>query len=146
MQNEFLTHTPANLANLANLELEKHKGKKEPVRLLFKGVVKEGDTLKDVPGGLSRKNEFSDSTPANLAKRLKKPSLKNGELIIPLDVEARYKWWADGQSILDTLLELEAPDDVVGKYVGRKLSAVSWAHWQGINKQKATLGVKPPTC
>ena len=40
-----------------------------------------------------------------------------GELIIPFDSEAKYRWWAGGQSITKTLAELDAPPDVWRRYV-----------------------------
>jgi len=40
-----------------------------------------------------------------------------GELIIPCNADPRYHWWAGGQSIRETLLELGAPLDMVARYV-----------------------------
>lgn len=40
-----------------------------------------------------------------------------GELIIPFDSDLRYHWWARGQSIRATLLEINAPPDVQARYV-----------------------------
>jgi hypothetical protein len=40
-----------------------------------------------------------------------------GELIIPFNSDRRYHWWAGGQSIRETLRELNAPPDVVARYV-----------------------------
>jgi len=39
----------------------------------------------------------------------KKPFITNGELRIPLDCHPTYKWWNGGQTIYETLTELEAP-------------------------------------
>ena len=39
------------------------------------------------------------------------------ELIIPFNSEAKYHWWAGGQSIAKTLAELNAPPDVWRRYV-----------------------------
>ncbi len=44
----------------------------------------------------------------------------SGELIIPTDVAEKYKWWAGGQSIKETLAELNAADEVVHRYVDHK--------------------------
>ena len=40
-----------------------------------------------------------------------------GELIIPCNSDPKYRWWAGGQSILDTLRELSAPPDMIARYV-----------------------------
>jgi hypothetical protein len=40
-----------------------------------------------------------------------------GELIIPCDCLPRYRWWAGGQSIAETLTELNAPPEVWRRYV-----------------------------
>lgn len=50
-----------------------------------------------------------------------KPYLtEKGELIISSDVEDTYKWWAGGQSIKKTLEELEAPEEVIKRYIDQK--------------------------
>jgi hypothetical protein len=42
----------------------------------------------------------------------------NGNLRIPFDSDPKYHWWKRcGQSLLETLRELKAPEDVVRKYV-----------------------------
>jgi len=41
---------------------------------------------------------------------------RRGELIIPLDCNPRYHWWAGGQSIAETLAELNAPPEVWARY------------------------------
>ena len=41
-----------------------------------------------------------------------------GELRIPFDSDPKYHWWKGcGQSLLETLRELKASDEVVRKYV-----------------------------
>ncbi|SRR5712692_7407516 len=46
---------------------------------------------------------------------LTRPYLNDrGELIIPFDCDPRYHWWADGQSVAQTLAELNAPPEVWG--------------------------------
>jgi hypothetical protein len=42
---------------------------------------------------------------------------KRGELIVPFTAATRYHWWAGGQSIHETLLELHAPPDVLARYL-----------------------------
>jgi hypothetical protein len=39
------------------------------------------------------------------------------ELIISFESDRKYHWWAGGQSIRATLLELGAPPDVLARYV-----------------------------
>jgi hypothetical protein len=40
-----------------------------------------------------------------------------GELIIPFASDLRYHWWAGGQSIYQTLRELDAPPEVFARYI-----------------------------
>ena len=40
-----------------------------------------------------------------------------GELIIPTTSAPKYHWWANGQSITDTLRELNASSDIIMRYV-----------------------------
>ena len=41
----------------------------------------------------------------------------NGRLAIPFNSDPKYWWWKSGQSLLETLRELKASDEVVRKYV-----------------------------
>jgi hypothetical protein len=41
-----------------------------------------------------------------------------GELIIPFNADPRYRWWAGGQSIAQTLLELNASPEILRRYLG----------------------------
>jgi len=76
----------------------------------------------------SNSKEFSRL--ATLAgKETKKPFLRNGELIIPSDSDDKYRYWAGGQSIFNTLLELGAPDEVIEKYIDPILTATAWKRW-----------------
>ena len=53
-----------------------------------------------------------------LSKEKAKPYIKeNGELIIPFDCEPKYRWWAGGQSVRATLLELNAQQEVLCNYM-----------------------------
>ena len=45
---------------------------------------------------------------------------ETGELIIPSDVPVEYKWWAGGQSVKKTLEELNAPEEMVHRYIDQK--------------------------
>ncbi len=50
-----------------------------------------------------------------------KPYLtETGELIIPSDTPVEYKWWVGGQSVKETLEELNAPEEVVHRYIDQK--------------------------
>lgn len=62
-----------------------------------------------------------------------KPYIKNGsELIIPSECHPKYRWWDNGQSIFQTLLELDAPDTLIEQHVGELGSPASWRRWQEI--------------
>ena len=53
-----------------------------------------------------------------LSRRKPQPYIKkNGELVIPFDCDAKYKWWAGGQSVRETLTELNASPEVLCKYI-----------------------------
>ncbi len=55
---------------------------------------------------------------AEVVALLTKPHLTpNGELRIPFTADRKYHWWAGGQSIAETLAELNAPPDVWRCYV-----------------------------
>ena len=42
----------------------------------------------------------------------------NGRLVVPLNSDPRFWWWkGGGQSLLETLREIKAPESVVRKYV-----------------------------
>ncbi len=50
-----------------------------------------------------------------------KPYLtETGELIRPSGAPVEYKWWDAGQSIQETLEELNAPEEVVHRYIDQK--------------------------
>ena len=69
------------------------------------------------------------------------PYLKDdSELIIPLDCQEKYRWWAGGQSIFETLIELNAPDSVFEKYIGSVTSSCSWRQLQEIRKPSKRPG------
>jgi len=40
----------------------------------------------------------------------------NGTLFIPVDADPKYHWWKNGQSIKDTLTELNASDEIKKQY------------------------------
>ena len=41
---------------------------------------------------------------------------RNGTLIIPFDALPKYRWWSCGQSVLDTLKELKADEQILKRY------------------------------
>ncbi|MBV5338165.1 MAG: hypothetical protein J0665_01210 [Deltaproteobacteria bacterium] len=50
------------------------------------------------------------------------PSIIDGTLIIGFDSHPKYHWWTnDGQSISETLIELNAPWEVAKKYLCSRL-------------------------
>ncbi len=49
-----------------------------------------------------------------------KPFIFNDELRIPGNCHPRYRWWAGGQTVMTTLLELEASDNIIKRYCGKK--------------------------
>ncbi len=53
-----------------------------------------------------------------------KPFITNGELRIPLDCHPTYKWWNGGQTIYETLTELEAPRRVWLSHLDHTLKLV----------------------
>ena len=44
-----------------------------------------------------------------------------GNLVIPFKSPRRYHWWAGGQSLRDTLLELRVPNDIWRRYVQERM-------------------------
>jgi hypothetical protein len=81
--------------------------------------------------GPLKKDEVLEMQPEALM-----PYIKNGsELIIPGNCPGKYKWWKDGQSVFETLLEFDAPDTVIEKYVTEG-SPRKWKCWQEILKER----------
>ena len=65
------------------------------------------------------------------------PYIKNGsELIIPGNCPAKYKWWKDGQSVFETLLEFDAPDTLIEKHITVLRNTRNWERWQEILKER----------
>ncbi|MCK9173552.1 MAG: hypothetical protein M0O99_08700 [Desulfuromonas thiophila] len=63
------------------------------------------------------------------------PRIERGELIFPTDCHPRYRWWTPGgQSLRQTLIELEAPFEVARRYVhgpegqGSQLAEEDWVN------------------
>jgi hypothetical protein len=56
---------------------------------------------------------------AEVLALLTRPHINNrGELIVSFAADPRYHWWAGGQSIAQTLAELNAPSEVWRRYIG----------------------------
>ena len=54
----------------------------------------------------------------NLASTHAKPYITpKGDLIISFDNDSKYHWWRGGQSVLRTLVELGAREDILDRYV-----------------------------
>ncbi len=50
------------------------------------------------------------------------PYLKDGnELVIPFTAPKKYRWWAGGQKVKDTLKELGANSEIIEKYCDMRL-------------------------
>ena len=48
-----------------------------------------------------------------------KPELTADGLRFPFSCAPKWRWWADGQPLAQTLADLDAPADVVKRYLGR---------------------------
>ena len=49
--------------------------------------------------------------------RQKKPYINERSiLVIPFTSDSKFHWWKGGQTIIETLRELKAPPEVIGKY------------------------------
>ena len=44
---------------------------------------------------------------------------ENGELVISSDAPSKYKWWDGGQSVKETLEELEASEEVMHRHISQ---------------------------
>ena len=44
------------------------------------------------------------------------PYLNNDGIVIPFNAPLKYRWWQGGQSLLDTLEEIGAPESILEKY------------------------------
>ena len=69
------------------------------------------------------RNAEINPTPSARVTEAAKPNCRpfidrHGDLVIPFESNPRYHWWrGGGQSILDTLLELGAQEDILDRYV-----------------------------
>lgn len=95
---------------------------------LLTDLQRQGFHLIPLPEGklaVTPKERLTDSLRAEIRQWkgelmavLTRPYLNTqNELIIPFTADRRYHWWNGGQSIRATLLELDAPADILGRYV-----------------------------
>ena len=50
-----------------------------------------------------------------------KPYIKNETLVIPVNVDLKYKYWTkSGQSLIKTLIELNASEEMISRYSFKK--------------------------
>jgi len=98
------------------------------VQQFVRDLEQQGFTLLPLPEGklaVKPAEKLTDSLRATLKAQkaavlalLTKPHLtSSGELRIPFTADRKYHWWAGGQSIAETLQELNAPPDVWRRYV-----------------------------
>lgn len=59
---------------------------------------------------------------------------ERGCLVIPHDGNPKYHWWADGQSIKETLIELKASREVWNRYASQKEP-----YWQDITNPRRNI-------
>ncbi len=103
-------------------------------------MIKRFKVSKVSKGDFNRKptngNDFSRL--ATLAgKQIKTPFLKDDcELVIPLNAPDKYRWWAGGQSIFDTLLQLNASDTLIEQHIGPITTPDAWRRWMKIKKDR----------
>ena len=63
-----------------------------------------------------------------------KPCIVNNELRIPRNCAPKFRWWQSGQSIFNTLLELDAPDELIEQHIGPITTPDDWRRWMKIKK------------
>ena len=104
------------------------------VQELIQEIEKVGGSVQLKDGGQLRieapKGVLTDQIKAELAEckpdilrilkdiqETNKPYIdKHGVLVVPLDSDSKFHWWAGGQSIIETLRELKASDEVFAMY------------------------------
>ena len=57
-------------------------------------------------------------------------------MVIPLNAPDKYRWWAGGQSIFDTLLQLNASDTLIEQHIGPITTPDAWRRWMKIKKDR----------
>jgi len=73
----------------------------------------------------------------------KEPFLDDqGRLRIPLDAADKYKWWAGGQSVFETLLELEASSQEIEAHIGPIETPEEWIKWQAMKAESRYAGFR----
>ena len=64
------------------------------------------------------------------------PFIAGNELKIPTDCDQKYRYWQDGQSIFDTLIELGASADLVENYISPITNPEAWRRWEQIKETR----------
>ena len=104
-------------------------------------TIKGQSSVSTESSSLQKKEQSGEHVHHSVFAGTMTPYLKdNCELIIPLDCQEKYRWWAGGQSIFETLIELNAPDNVFEKYIGSVTSSCSWRQLQEIRKTSERPG------
>ena len=91
-------------------------------------LQRQGFTLQALPEGklfVTPANKLTDDLRAEIRQQkdemlalLTRPHINSrGELIVPFNSDPRYHWWNGGQPVRETLLELDAPPEVLARYV-----------------------------
>jgi hypothetical protein len=84
----------------------------------------------------NKKSEFSKVSNVSSEAR-KKPYIKNcSELILPMDAADKYRWWAGGQSVFDTLLELDALNALIESHLDGIGSSKNWERWKKVREER----------
>jgi len=92
---------------------------------------KKVSNISGTSSGTSKKIVFAHTVQSNTQNE--KPYIQDGsELVVPANTSDKYRWWAGGQSIFETLLELNAPDGLIDKHIGELGSPKSYRVWQRI--------------
>lgn len=100
----------------------------------YTGKIKLAGEEQAVASYLPVVKDFRDELILHLGSTLlggeSKPTIVNNELQIPGNCNGKYKWWAGGQSVFDTLLELEAPAHIIERYIDPIFTGKAWERWQ----------------
>lgn len=77
----------------------------------------------------ARHNRAKIIAELNEEANLRWPYFNNcGDLVIPHDCPPRFRYWQDGQSLMDTLVELGAGEEILNRYDTYRIS-------KGVNQQ-----------
>ena len=91
-----------------NIKLH-YMGNSEPDKVIVTLLIKELKANKDKAIEELRRGRVVDTQPVPYIDA-------TGTLVIPFDSDPKYHWWRGGQSITETLKELNASPDVLVRY------------------------------